>query len=605
LLRTILMIIQAGIPCKWASDSRKFLLEHFNSTHNSPSHTYHSALPFCLPSSWIYKCYNSDSSQEVKVVRGLPAEWGACSHTIPLDGRIISLTWWNTIIAGGSEDGDIIILDAVAGNQTAIFSGHTGKVSSLVFLSDGKSLVSGSYDKSVRLWDMQTGGVVKTFSGHTSRISSISISADSATVASGSHDKSIRLWNIYTGKCYHVIKQEDTVYCVKFSPTNPHHLLSICNGKIWQWDINGNQVGSTHDGYDVAFSPDGAQFAMCNKTAVTVWNSSSGEILAELHTNNPCNCCFSPDCKLIAATDYNTIYIWDITNSEVVESFVEYAGLISTLFFSSPSTFISAVYGQLVSFWQIGSPSIDLAETDPGSTTLTSASILLTLQANDDVFITYGLDKVLKVWEISTGICKASFQTPTTKYSQCDALLINSRLIFAWSTGKTINAWDAMKGEVLWAVDVQNDIRGIKISGDGSRVFCLDQKFIQALSIQMGKVMGQAKIRGPSFHPYLTADGSKVWVQYTNLEYQGWDFGILGSSPVQLRNVFPERYYFNSAVLWDIGISGIRNEVTGKVIFQVPKRYGRAFDAQWHRHQLVIGFESNEMLVLDFSNVLQ
>jgi hypothetical protein len=63
------MIIQAGIRCKWASDSRKFLLEHFHSTHNSPSHTYHSALPFCLPSSWIYKCYNGDSSQEVKVPR--------------------------------------------------------------------------------------------------------------------------------------------------------------------------------------------------------------------------------------------------------------------------------------------------------------------------------------------------------------------------------------------------------------------------------------------------------------------------------------------------------------------------------------------------------
>ena len=176
----MLIIFQAGVPCKYANDSQKFLLEHFNSTHSSPSHTYHSALPFCLPSSWLYKCYSRESSQEVKVIRGLPAEWGACSHTIPLDGRITSLTWWNTIIAGGSDDGDIIILDAVAGNQTAIFSGHTEKVSSLVFLSDGKSLLSGSYDKTVRLWDMQTGGVVKTFSGHTSWILSISISADFA-----------------------------------------------------------------------------------------------------------------------------------------------------------------------------------------------------------------------------------------------------------------------------------------------------------------------------------------------------------------------------------------------------------------------------------------
>ena len=603
--RITLITTQAGVPCKWANDSRKFLLEHFNSTHNSPSHTYHSALPFCLPSSWLYKFYSRESSQEVKVVRGLPAEWGACSHTIPLDGYIISLTWWNTLIAGGSEDGDIIILDAVAGNQMAIFSGHAGKVSSLVFLPDGKSLVSGSYDKTVRLWDVQTGGVVKTFSGHTSWILSVSISADLATVASGSHDKSIHLWNIYTGKCYCVIKQEDTVYCVRFSPTNPQHLLSVCNGKIWQWNTNGDQVGPSYDGYDVAFSPDGTQFVVCNNSAITVWNSSSGVIATEFHTKDPYNCHFSPDSKLIATTDYNTIYIWDVASSELAESFVEYAGLISTLLFSSPSTLISAVYGQLVSFWQIGSPSIDPAETDAGSTTITSTSMLLTLQVNDGIFITYGLDGVLKILDIFTGLCKESFQTPTTDCSQYDAQLINGRLIFAWSKGKTINAWDAMKGEVLWTVDLQADIRGIKISGDGSRVFCLDQKFIQALSMQMGKVMGQAKISRPSFRPYLTVDGSKVWVQHTNLEYQGWDFGIQGSSPVLLHNVSPDRYYFNHAVLWDIGISGIRNKVTGKVIFQVPKRYGRAFDAQWHRCHLVIGFESNEMLVLDFSNVLK
>ena len=392
--------------------------------------------------------------------------------------------------------------------------------------------------------------------------------------------------------------------CVRFSPTNPQHLLSICNGKIRQWSINGDQVGPTHDGYDVAFSPDGTQFVVCDKGGITIWSSSSGVISTEFHTNNPYNCCFSPDSKLIATTDYNTIYIWDITNSELVESFVEYAGLISTLLFSSPSTLISAVYGQLVSFWQIGSPSIDPAEADPESTTLTPASILLTLQADDDILITYGLSGVLKVWGISTGICKAFFQTPTTHCSQYDAKLINGRLIFTWSIGETINAWDATKGEALWAVNLQVNICGIKIAGDGSRVFCLDRKFIQALSMQVGNLVGQAKISSPKFRPYLIVDGSKVWVQYTNLEYQGWDFGILGSSPVQLHNVAPDRYYFNSAVVWDVGISGIRNEVTGKVIFQVPKRYGRAFDAQWHRCQLIIGFESNEMLVLDFSNVL-
>jgi WD40 repeat protein len=165
----MLTIAQAGIPCKGANDSQRFLLDHFDTIKNSPSHIYCSALPFCPSSSWLHKYYSAEFSQEVKVVKGVPAGWGKCSRTVTLDEPITSLSCWNNTIAVGFWNGDITILDAVTGSQTATFSGHTNTVRCLVFSSDGRSLVSGSYDKTVKLWDMQTGGVVKTFSGHTKR----------------------------------------------------------------------------------------------------------------------------------------------------------------------------------------------------------------------------------------------------------------------------------------------------------------------------------------------------------------------------------------------------------------------------------------------------
>ena len=206
-MRTTLMIDQAGIPCKWANDSQRFLLDHFDTIKKSPSHIYHSALPLCPSSSCLPKCYSGELSQEVKVVKGLPAGWGKCSHTVAY-GSITSISCWNNTIAVGYFDVDIIILDAVTGSQMATFSGHRDTVCCLVFSSDGKSLVSGSADETVKLWDIQTGGVVRTFTGHTGAIHAISISADFTTIASGSTDKSIHLWNIYTGECYCVIKQE-------------------------------------------------------------------------------------------------------------------------------------------------------------------------------------------------------------------------------------------------------------------------------------------------------------------------------------------------------------------------------------------------------------
>jgi WD40 repeat protein len=84
-----------------------------------------------------------------------------------LDTRSLTLSYWNNVIAIGSEGGDIITLDAITGSRMAVLSGHTDEVNCVTFSSDGRSLASGADDKTVKLWDMQTGGVVRTFLGHT------------------------------------------------------------------------------------------------------------------------------------------------------------------------------------------------------------------------------------------------------------------------------------------------------------------------------------------------------------------------------------------------------------------------------------------------------
>ena len=45
-------------------------------------------------------------------------------------------------------------------------AGHTERVMSVAFTSDGKTLASGSYDGTVRLWDVATGQERATLKGH-------------------------------------------------------------------------------------------------------------------------------------------------------------------------------------------------------------------------------------------------------------------------------------------------------------------------------------------------------------------------------------------------------------------------------------------------------
>ena len=595
-------------------------MEHFDTIHNSPSHIYHSALPFPPSSSWLCKSYSAELSQEVQVVKGLPAEWGTCLHIVSLGSTLHDLYYQNDTITVGSGSGDIIILNAITGSQTAVLSGHGGPVRSVTYSPDGISLVSGSEDTTVKLWDVQTGGVVKTFYGHTFYVLSISISADCTRIASGSKDYTIRLWNVQTGECDCVIDQEHKVKQVSFLPTDPQHFLSICGDKVRQWDIDGCQIGHAYDGSYIAFSSDGTQFVSCYMGTVTVKNYSSGVIAAGFQIDNNAfqHCHFSPDSRLIAVTTRSTVYVWDINSPSPnpIETFTGHTKTITSPAFSSPSSLISASRDKSIKFWQIGS-----SPKDPKSTLFTlDDPRLITLQAKDGIIITGDSDGVVKSWDIFTGLCKASFQTPARDSNTRDARLINGKLILCWCTRKRINIWD---GELHLAADGPEYSEDLKMSEDGSRVFFLARGFIHAWSIQTGESVGMVELGYNSSRPLtenrsraqwpqeyelgsLTVDSSRVWTwDNSELCYKGWDFGTPDSSPVQLPKTPRYRLHPNGIMLWEIDLLRVKDTRTGKVVFQLPKRYGEPFDVGWNDQYLVAYFSLTDVLVLDFGHILK
>jgi len=193
-----------------------------------------------------------------------------CSRTVTLDHSPQALTCWKDTIAVGLGSWDIITLNRITGSKTAVLSGHTGYVKSLAFSPDGILLASGSCDKTVKLWDVQTGGIVKTFCGHVDYVCFVSISPDCAVVASGSDDNTIRLWNVQMEECQHIIEQQNYVEHVRFSPTDPQHLISVSWFQIWHWNKNGHQIHPPHNGSCIAFSSDGTQFVSCYGAGIVI-----------------------------------------------------------------------------------------------------------------------------------------------------------------------------------------------------------------------------------------------------------------------------------------------------------------------------------------------
>ena len=547
------------------------------------------------------------------MVKGVSDGWGTSFRTVWFNQWPRELACWKDIIAVGKQFGSIIILNAITGVQVAILSGHTSWVNSLVFSSDGASLVSGSGDNTIKLWDVQTGGVVKTFQGHTGYVSA-SISADNTTIVSGSLDRRIHLWDIQTGKCHHTIEQQGYVDYVCFFPLDSKHFMSVSGSKIWKWDTSGQKIGPEYDGSCIAFSPDGTQFVVWNEATFEVHSSDSTGILAKFNMGDKyarC-CCVSPDNRVVAVGAGHDIYVWDITGSEphLFGTLNGHTRYIHSLIFSSPSSLISSSRDCSVKFWQIGTSSTDPVPADPNCIPSTSTPIKsITLQAKDGIAISSHSDGMVRIWDVLTGLSKESFQTLAKGCYQMDTRLTDGRVISVWCIEEKMCVWDAEKGELLRTVDIPKDsVMDLRILGDGSKVICLYEGFIRAWSIWTGDLVGETETWLQYHPPDLLTIGlnARVYHILINHPIVGWDFGILDSPPVGLSDVsqdWPHLYFIGGVRKYKSFIPGIEDTATKKVVFELPGRLARCSDAQWDGQYLVAGYDSGEMLILKCNGV--
>jgi len=547
------------------------------------------------------------------VVKGLQAEWGTCSRTISLNSPLI-LASWEDLFAVGLSSHVIVTIDAITGVHRSVLSGHTDSVYSLSFSTDGTSLVSGSNDRTVRLWDLQTGGVVKTFYGHTRSVSTVSISPDCTMIASGSADKTIRLWDTRIGECCCVIDGHNaTVNSISFSPTNSQLLISASqDNTVRWWSVDGHQFGPTYEGNMVTLSSDGTCFVswVYGGSVAMVQNSDSGVVIAKLQVpdNGFICCCFSPSQKFVAGGAGQIIYIWDITKSDpcLIETFVGHTYDINSLTFSS--TLISSSWSHSIKFWQLSDSLADTVATGSESALLATASIMsISLQTSDGIAISSDSAGMVRIWDISTGLCRVSFQTPALDTTMGDVQLIGDRLILVWHANERIYIWDTKKGGPPQIIDApyKSWIVAPKISGDGSKVFLLVDQSIRAWSIWTGEVVGEAGLEGgpPCTYPFV--DSSRIWVCFEGSQTQGWDFGILGSAPIPLSSVAPDGPCSELSIKQ--GTSNqyrIKDKVTGNEVFQISGRYADLTLVIWDGQYLVAGYQSGEVLILDFNHVL-
>ncbi len=173
--------------------------------------------------------------------------------------------------------------------HSIVLSGHTGSITNLAWLPDGKLLASASNDKTARLW-RSVGTLLAVLSDHTAEVNALAWSPDGKVLATGWSDGTMRLW-----------RTDGTPFIT---------------------------LQSTGDVVPVAWSPDdktlasGSSFAV-RKNPVQLWRPADGKLLRTLYTDEtPGNLAWSPDGNFVAAggIDYK---LWSAEGTEIIITPVE------------------------------------------------------------------------------------------------------------------------------------------------------------------------------------------------------------------------------------------------------------------------------------------
>jgi WD40 repeat protein/beta-lactamase regulating signal transducer with metallopeptidase domain len=236
------------------------------------------------------------------------------------------------LLATGSADGSIRVWAVGTATEAAKLDGHTGGVSSLLFLSENR-LLSVGLDERVRVWDIAKKQQVRTLIVPASDVK-IALSPTSKTLAvTGPKVAGVMLWDIESGQLLRRIAPRlDNLTAVAFTPDGKKLALGTSTGDLILCQLptgkEEQRVAATDRGAvdQIVFTKDGARAAVvvnrdaegesAGRNDVTfwdVWTRAMHDGPAFAHNGRVHAVAFDPtETKVLTAGHDGQIYEWDL-----------------------------------------------------------------------------------------------------------------------------------------------------------------------------------------------------------------------------------------------------------------------------------------------------
>jgi WD40 repeat protein len=387
--------------------------------------------------------------------------------------------------------GEWRLWDTTTGTVTRTAS-EPGRVSSLAFAPDGKSLACGA-GRDVRLYDMGTQTPGRTVTSHDGAVASLAFAPDGKAVISGSHDRTVRRVSLPAGEEeWRTRGYWEQVNSVTISPdgcliaTGSSDIRfaerrlkpgeqGLGPGAVRLWDARTGRLlrrlgDPAQQVMAVALSPDGRQIASAGASAsgsgaIRLWDAASGapvwsadDRAAEAHAIE-----FAPDGSSLATAGADgLIKLRDPRTGSVVRTLQGHEGGATSVVFSGDGAIVcGGGADEGASLWDARTgrairsirPPRPLRELIlPGHERLITS---VALSADGGTLVTcsgslspvFG-DRQVRVWDTHTGRLQREFSRPQS--SGRFVALSPDRITLATNgMGKSIALWDVRTGRLV------------------------------------------------------------------------------------------------------------------------------------------------------------
>ena len=256
---------------------------------------------------------------------------------------------------GGPEDRPAKVARRRAPATTISLLGHTRKIMSIAWNSDGRLLASASHDHTVRVWDVQSAKQV-TVVKHEGYVNSVSWSPDGIHLASMSYDGTVRAWIVASGAevCRAVHKRAfcyDWGYAAAWSPDGRRLATASDDPDVCVWDAASGAETLRLQGHgdrvrSVAWSPDGRRLASASDDCTArVWNAASGEeVLCVVHEHAAWHVSWSPDGRHLATATCGVVHLWDAESGTEIRC-LTHGGRVRSVSWSPDGLRLASVSG--------------------------------------------------------------------------------------------------------------------------------------------------------------------------------------------------------------------------------------------------------------------